>query len=195
VSGYRPPKDSEVARVAEWLRDVGAHLAVVAPGLLAAREMAPDMVPAEVHVSGGGRSDPTGSAAVSAADFASGSQLTVTQNTLREYMADAVEVCDSLMRTMTRLGQMTAAAKVSVAGDPDELCRQGCGRAKAKGRGGECERCYHWRYEQGRRDPSGVRPLTIPSPLIQRWRDEDAQGKPARRPAPGHVDHDDPEAA
>jgi hypothetical protein len=195
MSEYRPPKDSEVVRVAQWLSDVGAHLAVVAPRLLAAREVAPDARPIEVHVSGGGRPDPTGSAAVSAADFATNSQLVIMQNTLRGYMADAVEVCDSLMRTMTRLGQLTGPVAAALAGDPDETCRQGCGRPKASGRGGECERCYRWRYEAGRRDPSGVRPLTIPLSLIQRWRDEDAKGKPSRRPAPGHVDHPDPEAA
>lgn len=194
MTEFRPPAIGDVPRVAQWLSDTAAHLAVYAPGLLRATSLPPDAAAVEVHVSGGGHSDPTGTAAAGAVDFERESKLTIEQNTLRDYMGVAVEVCDGLMGTIQRLNGLLGPPKPEAAAD--ENCRQGCGRPKGKGRQGNCERCYHWLYEQWTRDgKTGPRPFEVPASKVQQWRDDDAKGKSGRRPAPGHVDHDDPEAA
>lgn len=191
MNEFRVPGVGDVPKVAQWLIDTGMHLAVSGPALLKATSLPPDTGGVEVHVSGGGHSDPTGTEACGAVDFERESKLTIEQNTLRAYMADAVQVCDALMATVNRLSVMLGPPKPVV--DDDLLCEEGCGRLKAKGRGPNCERCYRWKYEH--KDASGVRPLRVPTALIRKWRDEDAKGKPGRQPAPGHVSHPDPEAA
>lgn len=194
MTEFRPPGVGDVPRVAQWLQDTAAHLVVKAPGLLKATSLPPDAAGVEVHVSGGGHSDPTGTAAAGAVDFERESKLTIEQNALREYMGMAVQVCDGLMATVQRLSELLGPPKPEAAADDN--CRQGCGRPKDKGRQGNCERCYRFLYEQWVKDGKrGPRPFDVPASQVQQWRDDDAKGKPGRRPAPGHVDNPEPPEA
>jgi hypothetical protein len=175
------PTPADIPAIVAHLEGTAALLRLYGAGVLRASTLPPMGGGAGVHVSGGDISDPTAQSAVRNVDFGADNWLAIEQTHYRADLDAVVDACQALDSRTERVRQRLFPEARAVL-NPDDLCEQGCGARKAKGRGDECEACYRWRHDH--RDIDGMKPARVPTQVIS-----DRNAVKARRvPAPGHVD-------
>jgi hypothetical protein len=104
------------------------------------------------------------------------------QAQLEQEIGQGIEAAVGLVGTIGRIKDRYPPAEKPADGtpDPEDLCRQGCGRAKTPGRQGNCSRCAQWLAG----NPLGAGPrFDVPAGQLDEFKEKDRKQREAERKA------------